>query len=66
MIAIASLLMNLALGGTFDVYVAPMSFVDRATNESIIITHESDAPLYYSSLYETSAKRSQECLVWRR
>ena len=58
MIAIASLLMNLAFGGTFDVYVAPMSFVDRATNESIIITHESDAPLYYSSLYATSSKMS--------
>lgn len=58
MIAIASLLMSLAYGATFDVYVSPMTFVDRATNEKIIISNEADASLYYSSMYASSAKMS--------
>lgn len=56
MIAIVSMLMGLAFGGTFDVYVSPMSFIDRATNEKITINHEADASLYYSSMYASSAK----------
>ena len=51
-------MMGLAFGGTFDVYVSPMKFVNRATNETITINHESDAPLYYSSMYAASAKMS--------
>jgi len=58
MIAIASLIMSIAQAATFDVYVTPMSFVDRATNESITITHETDAALYYSSMYASTAKMS--------
>jgi hypothetical protein len=50
--------MSMAYGATFDVYVSPMSFVDRATNEKIIISHEADASLYYSSMYASSAKMS--------
>jgi|TARA_R110001606_G_scaffold16519_2_gene66113 hypothetical protein len=56
MIILASLLTSLAFAGTIDVYVSPIAFVNRASNETITISHELDAPLYYSSMYARSAK----------
>jgi len=56
MIILASLLTSLAFAGTIDVYVSPITFVNRASNETITISHELDAPLYYSSMYARSAK----------
>jgi len=58
MIIIASLLMGIAFGGTFDVYVSPMKFTNRVTNQNIVVQHEVDAPFYYSSLYARHAKMS--------
>ena len=58
MIIVASLLMGIAFGGTFDVYVSPIKFRDRVTNQNIIVHHEIDAPFYYSSLYARNAKMS--------
>lgn len=58
MIILASLLVNIALAASIDVYVSPMSFVNRASNELITISHEVDAPYYYSSLFARSAKVS--------
>ena len=58
MIMIASLLMGIAFGGTFDVYVSPMKFVNRVTSETITVSHEVDAPFYYSSIYARNAKMS--------
>tara|TARA_R110001599_G_scaffold268702_1_gene469586 strand:- start:1018 stop:1617 length:600 start_codon:yes stop_codon:yes gene_type:complete len=49
-------MMGLAFAGTIDVYVSPIKFINRASNESITISHEQDAPFYYSSLYARSAK----------
>ena len=43
---------------SIDVYVSPISFVNRASNETITVSHESDAPFYYSSLFARSAKVS--------
>ena len=56
MITIFSLLMGSALAGTFDVYVSPIQFRNHATNQSISITHEREAPYYYSSLYSKHAR----------
>ncbi len=58
MITVASLLMGIAFGGTFDVYVSPIKFRDRVTNQNIAVHHEVDAPFYYSSLYARNAKMS--------
>ena len=58
MITVASLLMGIAFGGTFDVYVSPIKFRDRVTNQNITVHHEVDAPFYYSSLYARNAKMS--------
>ena len=58
MITVASLLMGIAFGGTFDVYVSPIKFRDRVTNQNITVHHEIDAPFYYSSLYARNAKMS--------
>lgn len=58
MITVASLLMGIAFGGTFDVYVSPIKFRNRVTNQNITVNHEVDAPFYYSSLYARSAKMS--------
>jgi len=49
-------LMGVALAGSIDVYVSPISFVNRASSELITISHEVDAPFYYSSLFARSAK----------
>jgi len=43
-----------------------MTFVDRATNEKIIVSHEKDAPLYYSSMYASSAKMSNGRGGWEK
>ena len=56
MIILASLLTSLAFAGTIDVYVSPITFVNRVSNEAITISHELDAPFYYSSMYARSAK----------
>ena len=56
MITLASFLMGIAFGGTFNVYVSPIKFVNKATNPNIVISHEEDAPYYYSSLYSRLAK----------
>ena len=56
MIIIASLLMGVVFGGTFDVYVSPMSFSNKVNNHDIRIRHEVDAPFYYSSMYARNAK----------
>jgi len=58
MIIVASLLMGIAFGATFDVYVSPIKFTNRVTNQNIAIDHEVDAPFYYSSLYARNAKMS--------
>ncbi len=58
MIIVASLLMGMAFGGTFDVYVSPMKFTNRVTNQNITLSHEVDAPFYYSSMYARHAKMS--------
>ena len=58
MIIVASLLMGIAFGGTFDVYVSPMKFTNRVTNQNITLSHEVDAPFYYSSMYARHAKMS--------
>jgi hypothetical protein len=58
MIIIASLLMGIAFGATFDVYVSPMKFTSKVTNQNIVLDHEVDAPFYYSSLYARNAKMS--------
>lgn len=58
MIILASLLAGIAMAGSIDVYVSPISFVNRASNETITISHEADAPFYYSSLFARSAKVS--------
>jgi hypothetical protein len=47
-----------ATAASIDVYVSPISFVNRASNETITVSHESDAPFYYSSLFARSAKVS--------
>ena len=58
MIILASLLTSIAFAGSIDVYVSPISFVNRASNETMTISHEVDAPFYYSSLFARSAKMS--------
>ncbi len=58
MITVVSLLMGIAFGGTFDVYVSPMKFTNRVTNQNITLSHEVDAPFYYSSMYARHAKMS--------
>ncbi len=58
MIIVASLLMGIAFGATFDVYVSPMKFTSKVTNQNIVLDHEVDAPFYYSSLYARNAKMS--------
>ena len=56
MIILASLLTSLVFAGTIDVYVSPITFVNRASNETFTVSHELDAPFYYSSMYARSAK----------
>tara|TARA_R110001592_G_scaffold303982_1_gene576289 strand:+ start:339 stop:935 length:597 start_codon:yes stop_codon:yes gene_type:complete len=58
MIILASLLTSIAMATSVDVYVSPISFINRASNETITVSHESDAPFYYSSLFARSAKVS--------
>ena len=53
-----SLFLSLALASTFDVYVSPINFRNRATNETIVVSHEADAAFYYSSIYARNAKMS--------
>jgi len=57
MIMIASLLMNFAFAGIYDVYVAPMTFTSMQSNQQITINHDMSAPYYYSSLYANQARR---------
>ena len=58
MITLASFLIGMAFGETFNVYVSPIKFDNRATNPNITISHEEEAPYYYSSLYSRLAKQS--------
>jgi hypothetical protein len=58
MIIVASLLMGLAFGETFDVYVSPIRFVDQTTTGAVSINHDSEAPFHYSSMYARTAKAS--------
>jgi|TARA_R100000734_G_C3313576_1_gene104907 hypothetical protein len=58
MIIVASLLFGMAYASTFDVYVSPIKFRNRVTNQDIVISHEADAAFYYSSLYARNAKMS--------
>lgn len=56
MILIASLLMGLAFGKTFDVYVSPMSFVSQTTSGRVSVNSDTQAPFYYTSKYARMAK----------
>lgn len=56
MIIVASLLMGLAFGETFDVYVSPMKFIDQTTSGRVSLNHDRQAPFYYSSKYARMAK----------
>ena len=58
MIILVSLVTSIAMATSVDVYVSPISFVNRASNETITVSHEADAPFYYSSLFARSAKVS--------
>ena len=57
MIMIASLLMNFAFAGVYDIYVAPMTFSSMQQNQQIVINHDMSAPYYYTSLYADQARR---------
>jgi hypothetical protein len=58
MITIVSLLVGLAFGETFDVYVSPMKFVDQTTSGRVSLNHDRQAPFYYTSNYARLAKAS--------
>ena len=58
MIIVASLLLGMAFANTFDVYVSPIKFRNRVTNQEIVVSHEVDAAFYYSSIYARNAKMS--------
>lgn len=56
MIIVASLLMSLAFGETFDVYVSPMKIIDQTTSGRVSLNHDRQAPFYYTSNYARLAK----------
>jgi hypothetical protein len=56
MITLVSLFLSIASATTFNVYVSPIKIVNKATNPNIAISHEDNAPYYYSSLYSRLAK----------
>ena len=56
MIIIASLLMGLAFGKTFDVYVSQTAIVNQTTSGKVSVDHDRDAPFFYTSKYARLAK----------
>ena len=55
MIIIASLLMGLAFGETFDVFVSPMRIIDQTTSGRVSVNHDRNAPFHYTSQYARMA-----------
>jgi|TARA_Y100000015_G_C2394752_1_gene92089 hypothetical protein len=56
MIILASILANLAFAETMDVFVSPIKFTNKVTNHEITVSHENEAPFYYTSIYAGAAK----------
>lgn len=56
MIILASLLANLAFGETMDIFTSPIKFTNKVTNHEISVSHDNEAPFYYTSIYAGAAK----------
>ena len=50
------LLMNLAFGETFDVFVSPMRIIDQTTSGRVSVNHDRNAPFHYTSQYARLAE----------
>ena len=56
MIIIASLLMNLAFGETFDVFFSPMRIIDQTTSGRVSVNHDRNATFHYTAQYARLAE----------